>query len=173
LLPALARPGDNPELPWQDELTVQVGDSRYSKPAYIHATHQGHDNLVSILQVRSNRTFYHAYDYPDGERPANRPKRYGKAFKLPDPSTQQKPDQETTQTRTSRRGKTITYTLQAWNDLLMPGKNKPERIPMWQHPFTLVKITTHDEKGKPVYARPIWLIVVGKQRVQLSLSQIF
>jgi hypothetical protein len=164
---------DNPELPWHDELTVQVGDSRYSKPAYLYATHQGHDNLISILRVRSNRTFYHAYEYLDGERPTNRPKRYGESFKLPDPGTQNEADQETTLTRTSRRGKTYTYTIQAWNDMLMPGKNKPERIPMWQYPFTLVKITACDEKGKPVFSKPIWLIVVGSQRDQLSLPQIF
>jgi hypothetical protein len=163
---------DDPGLPWHDELIVQVGDSRYSKAAYIHATHQGHDKLVSILRVRSNRTFNHVYEYPDGERPANRPKRYGKAFKLPNPETQKQPDQEATLQRTSRRGKTLTYTIQAWNDMLMPGKNKPQRIRMWQYPFTLVKISAHDEKGKPVYAKPIWLIVVGQQRDQLSLVQI-
>jgi hypothetical protein len=164
---------DNPELPWHDELVVEVGDSRYSKPDYIHATHQGHDKLVSILRVRSNRTFYHAYEVPDEERPANRPKRYGEAFKLPDPEIQKEPDQEDTLTRTSRRGKTTTYTLQAWNDMLMPGKNKPARIPMWKHPFTLVKITACDQQGEPVFAKPIWLIVVGKLRNQLSLAQIF
>jgi hypothetical protein len=163
---------DNPKLPWHTELTAQVGDSRYSKAAYIQATHQGHDKLVSILRVRGNRTFNHVYEYPDGERPANRPKRYGKAFKLPDPETQKSPDQEATLTRASRRGKTITYTIQAWNDMLMPGQNKPQRIRMWQHPFTLVKISAHDEKGNPVYAKPIWLIVVGQQRDQLSLVQI-
>jgi len=164
---------DNQELPWHDELIAQAGDSRYSKPTYIHATHQGHDNLVSILRVRSNRTFYHAYEYPDGERPTHRPKRYGEAFKLPDPSTQGEADQEATLTLTSRRGKTYTYTIQAWNNMLMPGKNKPERIPMWQQPFTLVKIIACDEKGKPVFSKPIWLIVVGKRRDQFSLPQIF
>ena len=66
---------NNPELPWHDKLVVEVGDSSYSKPAYMHATHQGHDKLVSILRVRNNRTFYHAYEVPDEERPANRPKR--------------------------------------------------------------------------------------------------
>jgi len=164
---------DNPELPCYGELVAQVGDSRYSKPAYIHATHQGHDNLVSILRGRGNRTFYHAYEYPDGERPANRPKRYGAAFKLPDPETQEQTDQEATLTRTSRRGKTITFTIQGWNDLLMPGKNKPARIPMWQYPFTLVKITARDQDGELVYSKPIWLIVVGQQRDQLSLVRIF
>jgi hypothetical protein len=163
---------DNPKLPWHDEMTVQVGDSRYSKPAYIHATHQGHNNLVSILRVRGNRTFYHVYEYPDGERPANRPKRYGKAFKLPNPETQKQPDQAATLRRTSRRGQTITYSIRAWNDMLMPGKIKPQRIRMWQHAFTLVKISAHDEKGNPVYAKPIWLIVVGQQRDHLSLVQI-
>jgi hypothetical protein len=164
---------DDPKLPWHDQPVVQVGDSRYSKAAYIDATHQDHEELVSILRVRSNRTFSQAYEYPDGERPANRPKRYGKTFRLPDPDTQWQPDQETTLRRTSRRGKTTTYILQAWNDMLMPGKNKPKRIAMWKHPFTLVKISAYDQEGNPVFAKPIWLIVVGQRREQLSLEEIF
>jgi hypothetical protein len=55
----------------------------------------------------------------------------------------------------------------------MPGKNKPKRIPIWQHPFILVKITACDQERHPVFAKPIWLIMVGQRREPLSLEQIF
>ena len=120
---------EDPDLPWHDELIVEVGDTSYSKPAYLHANRE-HDNLVTIARVRSSRTFYRQFVYPDGERPRHRPRRYGEAFKLPDPTTWHPPDQETELSHTSRRGKTYTVKIQAWHNMLMPGKNKPERIPM-------------------------------------------
>ena len=57
--------------------------------------------------------------------------------------------------------------------MLMPGKNKPERIAMWQYPFTLVKVCYYDEDENPVFAKPLWLIVVGKGRDELSLKDIY
>ncbi len=50
---------DDTEQPWYGELIVDVGDSRYSKPEYLHATHKNHPNLISVIRARSNRTFYH------------------------------------------------------------------------------------------------------------------
>ncbi len=119
----------DPDLPWHEELVVEVGDTSYSKPAYLHANRE-HDNLVTIARVRSSRTFYRQFVYPDGELPRHRPRRYGEPFNLPDPMTWHPPDQKTQFSTTSRRGKTYTVEIQAWHNMLMPGKNKPERIPM-------------------------------------------
>ncbi len=44
-------------LPFHDQLCVEVADSKYSKPAYLHA-HRKHTNLVTLVRVASNRTFY-------------------------------------------------------------------------------------------------------------------
>jgi hypothetical protein len=159
-------------LPFHGELIVEVGDTSYSKPAYLHAN-RDHGNLVTIARVRSNRTLYNQFVYEDGERPAHRPKRYGEAFKLPDTTTWREPDMEVTFTETSRRGKTYTVKVQGWRNMLMRGKNKPERIPMDQYPFTLVCITRYDEEGNPAFKRPLWLIVVGKRREELSLMDIY
>ncbi len=49
----------NPQMPWDGDLVVAVGDSRYSKPAYLHAVHQDQANLVTVVKVRGDRTFYH------------------------------------------------------------------------------------------------------------------
>ena len=48
-----------------DDLVVQVGDTAYSKPAYLHAGGQ-HDNLVTIARARSNRVFYRRFVPEEG-----------------------------------------------------------------------------------------------------------
>lgn len=54
----------------------------------------------------------------------------------------------------------------------MRGKTKPSRLPMHEHPFTLVRIMRYDLEGKPLFKRPLWLIVMGERRHELSLSHI-
>jgi hypothetical protein len=162
----------NENLPWHDELVVEVGDTSYSKPAYLYANRE-HDNLVTIARARSNRTFYTQYVYPDGERPNHRPRRYGEAFKLPDPTTWHAPDGETRFSRISKGGHTHIVVIQGWYNMLMSGKNKPQRIPMADYPFTLVRVRVYREDGTPVFCRPLWLLVVGERRAELSLEQIY
>ena len=52
------------------------------------------------------------------------------------------------------------------------GKNKPIRLPMHEHPFTLVRIVRYDEDGKPAFKHPLWLIVMGERRHELTLLHI-
>jgi hypothetical protein len=160
------------ELPWHNELVVEVGDTSYSKPAYLYANRE-YDNLVTIARARSNRTFYTQYVYPDGERPQHRPRRYGEAFKLPDPTTWHVPDVVTSFAWTSHGGHTYTVKMQGWYNMLMPGKNKPQRIPMADHPFTLVRVSVYRADGTRAFYRPLWLLVVGARRGELSLQQIY
>jgi hypothetical protein len=47
----------DPELPWHQELVVEVVDSSYSKCPYL-CTNRHHANLVTICRVANNRTFY-------------------------------------------------------------------------------------------------------------------
>ena len=54
----------------------------------------------------------------------------------------------------------------------MPGKNKPVRLPMHKYPFTLVRIVRYDEDGKPAFKHPLWLIVMGERRHELTLLHI-
>jgi hypothetical protein len=162
----------NEKLPWHDELVVEVGDTSYSKPAYLYANRE-YDNLITIARARSNRTFYTQYVYPEGVRPAHRPRRYGEAFKLPDSTTWHAPEIATRFAWTSRGGRPYTVSIQGWFNMLMPGKNKPERIPMADCPFTLVRVMLYREDGSVAFGRPLWLLVVGERRTELSLRQIF
>ena len=44
-------------MPFFGQMCAEVGDNSYSKPAYLQAN-RSKENLVTIVRVRSNRTFY-------------------------------------------------------------------------------------------------------------------
>lgn len=81
---------------------------------------------------------------------------------LQDPS---EPDLEEITTMVTRRGKKCQVLLQRWNNVIMQG-SKEERT--HEHPFDLLKVTVTDKNGKPVYRRPLWLIIVGAGRREVS-----
>ena len=43
---------------------------------------------------------------------------------------------------------------------------------MHEHPFTLVRIVRYTKEGKPLFKHPLWLIVMGERRHELTLEQI-
>jgi len=89
-----------------DDLTVQVGDTAYSKPAYLHSSAK-HDNLVTIARVRSNRVFYRRFVSEAGaQKSSGHPRWYGDRFDLQEPSTWHEPDTAVETTHVSRRGHT-------------------------------------------------------------------
>ncbi len=57
--------------------------------------------------------------------------------------------------------------------MLMPGKHKPKRLPMHLYPFTLVQVIRYDEKGELACKRPLWIIVIGDRRHELSVLDIY
>lgn len=162
------------KLPFGDELTVEVVDSNYSKPAYLHP-HRQFPTLVTVVRARGNRTFYHQY-VPTAEEIANpspgHPTWYGARFSLSDPTTWTEPAESHTLWETSRRGQVYRVEIQAWHNLLMTGKNQPNRLPMHQHPFTLVRIIRYDAAGNALFKHPLWLLVMGARRHELTLAQI-
>jgi len=163
-------------LPYGRELTVEAVDSSYSKPEYLYFLHKQHQNLISIGRARSTRVFYHQY-VPTAEEKARPkpgcPKQYGERFALNDSSTWTKADDETEFWETSRRGKEYKVKIQSWHNMLMSGKEKPERIPMHNHPFTLVCITRFDKDGNEAFKNPLWLVIMGKRRHELILQHIY
>jgi hypothetical protein len=159
-------------LPFHGQLCAEVEDSSYSKPAYLHAN-RSKDNLVTIVRMRSNRTFYQPPRAPRPSGSKGHPTWYGNAFRLPDPQTWHLPDETVKTTFTSRRGKIYQVLIDGWYDLLMRGERKPAPIPMHQYPFTLVRIRLFNERGELAYRNPLWLIVIGEKRRQLSLAHVF
>lgn len=77
------------ELPFSRDLTVEAGDSSYSKPEYLYS-HRRFLNLVTIARARGTRVFYRQYEAPEEEKAnpqAGHPTWYGERFVLTDPST--------------------------------------------------------------------------------------
>jgi len=159
----------NPDFPFGKVLCVEVADSAYSKPAYLNANRE-HANLVTIARARGTRTFYHQ-PVPE-ERPAEKghPTWYGTPFRLQEPETWGTPDQVVETTFVSRKKIPYRVEIQAWHNLLMRGK---KGCPMHQYPFTLVKIRVYNQKGEALFHKPLWLIVMGDQRMELSLLDIY
>ncbi|MCI0396695.1 MAG: transposase [Chloroflexi bacterium] len=161
------------QLPYRKGLCVEVGDTSYSKPAYLCANRQ-HDNLVTITRVRGNRTFYRAFVAPDdGAMAAGHPTWYGAPFSLPDPTNWPEPDELLTRQERSRRGKVYRVEVRAWHNMLMSGQHKPARLPMHLHPFMLVQVVRYDEHGRLACKRPLWLLVIGPRRQALTLAAIY
>jgi len=127
---------------------------------------------VTIARVRGNRTFYRQFVPSAGETGPGHPTWYGDPFSLQDPSTWSEPDEQATTTYLSRRGKRYRVEMQAWHNLLMRGKRKPKPLPMHRYPFTLVRIVLYDQEGEAAFRRPLWLIVIGERRHELSLLDI-
>lgn len=154
-------------LPFHDQLCVEVADSKYSKPAYLHA-HRRHANLVTIVRVASNRTFYRAAQDDHQQAGAGHPTWYGARFSLSDPSTWPAADSHALTQHVSRRGKHYRVEIQTWSNCLMRGQRKPELLPMQRYPFTLVQIMYYDQAGQAAFRRPLWLIVLGQRRHELN-----
>ncbi len=164
-----------PKLPFGKQLCVDVGDSSYSKPACLHANRH-HRRLVTIARARGTRVFYQQFvpENPDeGIRPVGHPTWYGERFALQAPESWHEPDEQATVIEKSRRGKTYRVEIKAWHNMLMPGKHKPQRLPMHRYPFTLVQVVRYDAQGQVACKQPMWLIAIGEQRHQLSVLDIY
>jgi hypothetical protein len=162
---------ENEQLPFHDQLTVEVGDSDYSKPIFLTANRK-HPHLVSLVRCRGNRVFSRL-DYHSAAETGGAPSYYGAPFNLKKPDTWGEADETTTLPFTSRRGREYQVEIQSWDDLIMKGKNKPKRIRMYNYPFRLVRIVLLDEEGRQRFKHPLWLLVVGERRNELRLENIY
>ena len=164
----------DPHLPFADSFCVDVGDTRYSKPACLHSKRQ-HAQLVSIARLRGTRVLYRPFvpDPTATSLPTGRPRCFGDRFALQEPATWHEPDETVTLSETSRRGRGYRVAIKAWHHMLMRGKNKPYRMPMERYPFTLVQVVRYDADGNLACKQPLWLLAIGDARDQLSATDIY
>ena len=156
-------------LPFGKNLCVEVADSAYNKPAYLH-TNRDHKNLITIVRARGTRTFYRSPAPDPIVTGKGHPTWYGTPFNLQEPETWGLPDQAAETTFTSHKKIPYRVEIQAWHNLLMRGS---KGNPMHQHPFTLVRIRFYNHKGEALFQKPLWLIVMGEQRMTLALLDIY
>ena len=147
-----------------EQLYVLVVDSGYSARPFLCEQEQ-HKNLVTVARVRSNRVFYQSPPVCAKTLRRGHPTWYGERFDLKDETTWHQPDDRLQTTITTYRGRELTVTVKAWNQMLMRGTKD---CPMHLHPFTLLQIRVTDESGKQIWS-PMWLIVMGQRRDQLTL----
>lgn len=154
-------------LPFPEDLCVQVADSAYSAISFLGRV-APHENLVTLARLRGNRTLYRLAPKPPEDSPGpGHPLWYGACFALKDPSTWGPPDQVAQTRYTSRGGHLYTVHLEGWHDLLMRGSRE---FPMHRSPFTLIRCQVRNAEGKLVFQRPLWLLGMGKRRLELSLE---
>jgi len=159
--------GEDAQQPWAGELCVHVADSGYSNANFLGRV-GALPNLVQVVRAAVNRVFYRALPAPVSKAPKGHPTWYGERFDLKNAATWGTPDEETTTTWTTKRGATHQVQLQAWTNLLMRGKRG---LPMHRYPFTLIRGVVRDAQGQPVFSRPLWLIVLGERRGEVSLLE--
>lgn len=119
---------------------------------------------MTVVRIRSNRVFYQSPAIPEFTQHRGHPRWYGERFDLKDDTTWHSPDETTQTILTTYRGRQLTVTVSAWDQMLMRGKKD---CPMHQEPFTLLQIQVTDTDGKLVF-RPMWLIVMGQRHQELK-----
>jgi hypothetical protein len=67
----------------------------------------------------------------------------------------------------TRRGRIVNVTITAWANMLMRGAKD---TPTHKFPFTLLRVESFDDSGQSLF-RPMWLIVIGVRRDELSALQ--
>lgn len=158
------------KLPFSEALCVQVVDASYSKPSFL-SYNADTANLVVIARARGSRTFYRQPNL-DTQNAGGKghPTWYGSRFSLQEPETWGQPDETAETSYTGQKKKTYRVEIQGWHNLIMRGK---KGIVMRDHPFSLIKVCWYDQEDKQVFHKPLWLIVLGERRADLSLLDIF
>jgi hypothetical protein len=139
---------------------ISVTDAAYSTKKWVIAGGK-FPHVVQIARLRGNRKVYRMpIDISEPRR--GRPQLYGEELLLQNPS---QPDLEEITTMTSRKGRVYQVLLQRWNDVIMQG-SKHELT--HEHPFDLLRVTVTDDRGKAVYRRPLWVMIAGAKRREVS-----
>ena len=148
-----------------DKSKVLVADSFYSQRDFI-GEQVKQKNLITLTRIRSNRVFYRQFIRKENQAiTSGHPRWYGDKFDLKDEKTWHEPTEVSQSIFTTRKGRQLTLTISGWNQMLMKGT---QNYKMNRYPFTLMQITVTDEIGNVIW-KPMWLIVIGSRREELSL----
>jgi hypothetical protein len=158
---------NHPDLKWGEQLSVVVGDSLYSTLT-CQQWAKKQDQLLLISRLRSNRNVY--APPPKKSATTGHPKWYGAKMNLKIPETYLPIDDHQTFEMTTRKGKAITVTIDCWWNLRMKGS---QHFRTDQYPFTLLRVQVTMANGYTLYKRPLWLVVFGSKRHELSPQTIY
>ena len=153
---------------FKNKLCVIAADSAYSNPACLCETFKN-PNQVQISRVRSNRVFHYPAEVENTVK-LGRKKQFGSPFKLKDKTTWKEPDEIINFETTTKKGKKQIVQIKCWNNIVMRGNNKEKAS---DYSFRLVQICVYKASGELFFKKPLWLIVAGEKRFELSLQNIF
>jgi hypothetical protein len=148
------------------ELCVNVADAAYSTRQHV-VRGASIPNLIQIARLRINRKLHRQTIPIMIKKQRGRPLSYGELFQLNSPSTA---DEEMQFDKVTLSGKQWTVHLSKWLNLLTRG-NKNEHTE--KYPFDVVRVQVLDKTGKLVFKKPLWLMVTGKRRNELTSLQIY
>jgi hypothetical protein len=150
-------------LHWHEQFCVLVVDTAYSQRSFVFEQSK-YKNLVVVARVRSNRILYQSPLVDESNKKRGCPKKYGERFDLADTETWHEADETTQTQQTTRKGRVLNITIQAWHQMLMRGTKEQK---MYRHPFTLLRINVTDDTNQSLW-KPMWLIVMGSRRGEIS-----
>jgi hypothetical protein len=148
------------------ELCVVVADAAYSTKKWVDNC-SSIQNLVQISRLRCNRVLYRRIILSEGNKQRGRPAIYGESFHLKEPPV---PEQEVQFEKISSSGKRWNVKVSLWTNLLMRGDGPSQAD---RHSIDVVRVQIFADDGGLVFKKPLWLVVGGKRRDELSLRSIY
>ena len=150
-------------------LCVSVADSAYSNADPICESNKN-TNQIYISRLRNNRVLNYCADNEENTTKKGRKKCFGDQFRLRDQSTWKIPDEEIKFIATSKKNKKQIVQIKCWNPMVMRGTKASNTS---KHPMRLLQICVYKESGELLFKKPLWLIVAGEKRFELTLQDIF
>lgn len=128
-----------------------VLDSEYGNGSWVNRT--GEISVSKLMRIRSNCCLW---SKPNSYLGRGRPKKHDKKFKVNDQNTWWKAD-ETVEIEDSKLGK---LKVSRWDNLHFRSSAS--------HDMILIQVQRLDEKGYAKKRRPLWLVWVGEQFLELK-----
>lgn len=167
-----------PNSPLHKSLVVNALDSQYGTPEYVAGTH-GQQQLVNVIRMKSNQNVWSQLtpEQVQERRKGNGDQRganavYGEKYRLNEvEGWNRAADEESEFGVQLGNGRRVLVRLKGYNNMLIRTKRGHN---MKDKPLRLVSVQLLDpETGEPLFTRPLWLALWGKQRMELSLEQIY
>ncbi len=155
---------------FKETLCVSVADSAYSDIACLNMATRL-DNQIHISRLKNNRVLCHPAPVESSNVvKRGRPKTYGEKFILRDELTWGEPSDKTVVDSETKKGMPIKVHIECWDNILMRGTRKTSHKKI---SLRVVRIKICKPNGELLFKKPLWEVVVGKRKNELSLNEIY
>lgn len=170
------------ETHFKDHLCLAVSDSAYSNVNCNQLTAKI-ENLVCASRMRNNRVFRCKLPKSERERKRGRPRIYGNPWTLKDPKI---PDESILIEHQTASGRICKIRIERWRDKMDLGKSTQSETEQddtntkkigrdcKDEPilFDAIRVTILTTEGKVMYKKPLWIMVTGKRKQEISIEDI-